>query len=43
MNLLFREQAKRELDPIRQQELIAQADQWRTRAVAINKAKTKKA
>lgn len=41
MNLLFREQAKVELDPIKQQELIAQAETWRNKAVAINKARKK--
>lgn len=41
MNLLFREQAKVELDPIKQQELMAQAETWRNKAVAINKARKK--
>jgi tetratricopeptide (TPR) repeat protein len=38
-NLLFREQAKREIDPIKQQELLAKADEYRNRAVAITRAR----
>ena len=40
-NLLFREQAKLESDPVRQQELLAQADVYRNRAIAINNARKK--
>lgn len=40
-NLLFREQAKLEADPERQQELLAQADVYRNRAIAINNARKK--
>lgn len=40
-NLLFREQAKLEADPVRQQELMAQADVYRNRAIAINNARKK--
>lgn len=39
MNLLFREQAKLEPDPIKQQALYAKADEYRNRAMAINKAR----
>ena len=39
LNLLFRQQALVETDPVKQQELIAQADQVRNRAVEIIKAK----
>jgi hypothetical protein len=38
-NLLYREQAKREMDPIKQQELLAKADEYRNRAVAITRAR----
>lgn len=39
MNLLFREQAKLVEDPAQQQELYAQADVYRNRAIAITKAR----
>ena len=39
MNLLFREEAKLIEDPARQQELYAQADEFRNRAIAITKAR----
>jgi tetratricopeptide (TPR) repeat protein len=39
MNLLYREQAKVEEDPDKQQELMAKADEYRLRAIAINEAK----
>jgi predicted Zn-dependent protease len=38
-NLLYREQAKREMDPIKQLELMAKADEARNRAVAISRAR----
>jgi tetratricopeptide (TPR) repeat protein len=41
-NLLFREQAKREMDPDKQQQLLAQADEYRNRAVAITRARKAK-
>jgi tetratricopeptide (TPR) repeat protein len=37
MNLLYREEAKIETDPTKQQELIAQADVYRNRAMEINR------
>lgn len=37
MNLLYREEAKIETDPMKQQELIAQADVYRNRAMEINR------
>ncbi|MHB0970912.1 MAG: hypothetical protein ACYC60_14255 [Thermoanaerobaculia bacterium] len=37
MNLLYREEAKIETDPIKQQELVAQADVYRNRAMEINR------
>lgn len=43
MNLLFREQAKVEADPVRQQALLAKADEFRNRAVAISRARKKAA
>jgi tetratricopeptide (TPR) repeat protein len=43
MNLLFREQAKVEADPLKQQELIAKADQYRNAAIAITRARKKTA
>ncbi|HUP63664.1 MAG TPA: hypothetical protein VM557_00085 [Thermoanaerobaculia bacterium] len=39
LNLLYREHAKLELDPVRQQELLARADELRNRAIAISKAR----
>ncbi len=41
LNLLFREQAKVELDPVRQAELMQQAEQYRNRAMEINKERKK--
>jgi len=38
-NLLYREEAKITEDPVRQQELLAQADQLRNQAVAITRAR----
>ncbi|MFN2239564.1 MAG: tetratricopeptide repeat protein [Thermoanaerobaculia bacterium] len=38
-NLLYREEAKIAEDPVRQQELLAQADQLRNQAVAITRAR----
>jgi len=43
MNLLFREQAKIEVDPVKQQELMVQADVYRNKAMEINKARKKTA
>lgn len=43
MNLLYREQAKVEADPLKQQELIAKADEYRNAAIAITKARKKTA
>ncbi len=40
-NLLFREQAKIEMDPLKQQELMKEADVYRNRAVAISKSRKK--
>ncbi|MBC8646107.1 MAG: tetratricopeptide repeat protein, partial [Thermoanaerobaculia bacterium] len=37
INLLYREKAKMEIDPIRQQEYIAQADQYRAQAIELRK------
>ena len=39
MNLLFREQAKLEPDPLKQQALYAEADKYRNAAIAITKAR----
>lgn len=39
MNLLYREQAKMEVDPLKQQELFAEADKYRNNAIAITKAR----
>ncbi|HVT45865.1 MAG TPA: tetratricopeptide repeat protein [Thermoanaerobaculia bacterium] len=41
MNLLFREEAKVASDPDRQAQLMAMADQYRNRAIEINKARKK--
>ena len=42
MNLLFREEAKMEVDPLKQQALYAKADEFRNKAMAINKARSAK-
>lgn len=39
INLLYRQQALVETDPVKQQALMAQADQWRNKAVEIAKAR----
>ena len=39
MNLLFRQQALVEHDPVKAQALVAQADQWRNKAVEIARAR----
>ncbi|MGZ8831445.1 MAG: hypothetical protein ACXW2Q_13835, partial [Thermoanaerobaculia bacterium] len=39
MNLMLRQQALIETDPLRQQALIAQADQLRNRAIELNRAR----
>jgi hypothetical protein len=41
MNLIFREEAKLQTDPARQAELMASADEYRNKAIAINKARKK--
>lgn len=41
MNLLYREQAKIEPDPLKQQQLMGQADVYRNKAMDINKARKK--
>jgi hypothetical protein len=38
-NLLYREQAERESDEARQQELLDRADEYRARAIAIQQAR----
>lgn len=40
-NLLYREEAKGEVDPEKQAELMAQADSYRTRAVEVSRARKK--
>jgi tetratricopeptide (TPR) repeat protein len=42
MNLLWREHAKIEPDPLKQQEYVAKADEYRNKAIAINKARKEK-
>lgn len=43
LNLIYRQQAKFETDPVKQQELMAKADEIRNRAVAISRAKKQQA
>jgi hypothetical protein len=38
MNLLYREKAKLELDPVKQQEWIAKAEEWTKKAIAVRDA-----
>ena len=39
LNLMYRQQALLETDPAKQQQLIAQADTLRNKAIEINKAR----